>query len=230
MTLRNLAHIAIGIGILSALWLAALLPAPFASASPANQATVSAAVATATPQPSAGTSTPDSTGAQTYTVQSGDTLWSIATRFYGNGSKYLLILRANDMADNARRAVGTTLVIPALTDVTPAVLPKTSLPPSATPTKVSAAPAQPLPGGTAATPSAVATPTSLAAEAPPLADPPKNAAPTPLSTYLSLLIDVLTAICLLGSLTCAFLSVDAYRHSKRFVQRDYIRKRIRVKV
>ena len=41
---------------------------------------------------------------------------------------------------------------------------------------------------------------------------------------------IIEAICLLGSLTCAFLSIDAYRHSKRFVQRDYIRKRIRVKV
>jgi hypothetical protein len=157
-------------------------------------------------------------------------LWSIATKFYGNGSKYLLILRANDMPDNARLAVGATLIIPPLTDATPAVAPKTNVPPSATPTRISAAPAQPLPGGAVATPSAFATPTALAAEAPPPADPAKSSAPTPLATYLGLLIDILSAICLLGSLTCAFLSIDAYRHSKRFVQRDYIRKRIRVKV
>ena len=229
MTLRNLAQIAICIGILFALWLAAIQLAPFASASPAGQATLSAAIATATPQPSGATATPENGGAQSYTVQSGDTLWSIATKFYGNGSKYTLILRANDMADNARLAVGATLIIPSLSDATPAALPKTNVPPTATPTKVSTL-SQPLPGGQVATPSALATPTPLAAEAPPLSETPKNGASTPLSTYLSLLIDVLSAICLLGSLTCAFLSIDAYRHSKRFVQRDYIRKRIRVKV
>jgi LysM repeat protein len=229
MTLRNLARIAICIGIPALLWLAAVQLAPFASASPANQATVSAAIVTATPQPSAGTATPDSAGTQSYTVQSGDTLWSIATKFYGNGSKYLLILRANDMPDNARLAVGATLIIPPLTDATPVVAPKTNVPPSATPTRNSAAPVQPLPGGAIATPSAVVNPTPFA-EAPPFADAAKSSVPTPLSTYLGLLIDVLSAICLLGSLTCAFLSIDAYRHSKRFVQRDYIRKRIRVKV
>jgi Tfp pilus assembly protein FimV len=229
MTLRNLAQIAICIGILAVLCLAALQLAPFASASPASQATVSAAIATATPQPSVGAAPPDSAGPQTYTVQSGDTLWSIATKFYGNGSKYPLILRANDMAENERLSVGVTLVIPSATDATPVASPKASVP-TATPTRTSAAPSQPLPGGQAATPSALATATPLAVEAPPLSEPPKNGAATPLTTYLSLLIDVLSAICLLGSLTCAFLSIDAYRHSKRFVQRDYIRKRIRVKV
>ncbi|HEX7588708.1 MAG TPA: LysM peptidoglycan-binding domain-containing protein [Anaerolineae bacterium] len=223
MTLRNLAQIAICIGILSVFWLAAIQLAPFASASPANQAA-------ATPQPPAATATPDSAGEQTYTVQSGDTLWSIAVKFYGNGSKYPLILRANNMADNATLSVGVTLAIPSATDSAPVVQPKTSVPPSATPTKVSAAPLQPIPGGQVATPAALPSPTALAAEAPPLSETPKNGAATPITTYLSLLVDVLSAICLLGSLTCAFLSIDAYRHSKRFVQRDYIRKRIRVKV
>jgi LysM repeat protein len=227
MTLRNLAPIAICIGILPLLWLAAVQLAPFAAASPATQATVNAPVFTATPQPPAATATPDSAGTQSYTVQSGDTLWSIATKFYGNGSKYVLILRANDMPDNARLAVGATLIIPPLADANPVVAPKTTVPPSATPPGISPAPAQPVPGGLVTTPAANATPTS---QAPLLADSAKSSAPTPLSTYLGLLIDVLSAICLLGSLACAFLSIDAYRHSKRFVQRDYIRKRIRVKV
>jgi nucleoid-associated protein YgaU len=30
-----------------------------------------------------------------YTIQKGDTLWGIATEFYGNGSKYPLIVEAN---------------------------------------------------------------------------------------------------------------------------------------
>jgi nucleoid-associated protein YgaU len=34
-------------------------------------------------------------GAQTYTVQSGDTLWRISEQVYGNGSKYMKIFEAN---------------------------------------------------------------------------------------------------------------------------------------
>ena len=33
--------------------------------------------------------------AATYTVQSGDTLWAISEKAYGNGSKYELIFEAN---------------------------------------------------------------------------------------------------------------------------------------
>jgi LysM repeat protein len=227
MTLRNLAQIAISIGILALVWLAAVQVAPFVSASPLNQATVSSATFTASPQTPVATGTSE---AQSYVVQSGDTLWSIAAKFYGNGSKYPQILRANDMPDNAVLQVGVTLVIPALSDTTPAPLPKSSLTASATLSRPSPAPSQTIAGGQAATPSAFASPTALAGEAPSISEPPKNGAATPLSTYLGLLIDVLSAICLLGSLTCAFLSIDAYRHSKRYVQRDYIRKRIRVKV
>ncbi len=34
-------------------------------------------------------------GAQTYTVQSGDTLWKISEQLYGNGSSYMKIFEAN---------------------------------------------------------------------------------------------------------------------------------------
>jgi LysM repeat protein len=229
MTLRNLAPIAISIGILAFVWLAAVQVAPFVSASPLTQATVALATSTSPQTPVATVASPASE-AQSYVVQSGDTLWSISAKFYGNGSKYPQILRANDMPDNAVLQVGITLVIPALSDTSPAPLPKSSSTPSATTSRPSPAPSQTLAGGQVATPSAFATPTSVAGEAPSISEPPKNGAATPLLTYLGLLIDVLSAICLLGSLTCAFLSIDAYRHSKRYVQRDYIRKRIRVKV
>ena len=38
---------------------------------------------------------PEPAQAQTYTVKSGDSLWKIAKRFYGDGSKYTLIYNAN---------------------------------------------------------------------------------------------------------------------------------------
>ncbi len=50
----------------------------------------------------------------TYTVQSGDTLWSIAKKYYGDGSKYTEIVNAN--SDNIKNPnliyVGQKLVIP----------------------------------------------------------------------------------------------------------------------
>lgn len=52
----------------------------------------------------------------TYTVKSGDTLWNIAKKFYGNGSKYTLIYEANkDKIQNPNKIqVGQVLVIPSV--------------------------------------------------------------------------------------------------------------------
>ena len=49
---------------------------------------------------------------RTYTVVSGDTLWAIAERFYGDGSKYPQIARANGIADPDRINPGQVLTIP----------------------------------------------------------------------------------------------------------------------
>ena len=54
-------------------------------------------------------------GAQSYTVQRGDTLVSIARRFYGDGSYYPLIVIASDeVTDPDRIEVGMNLTIPVL--------------------------------------------------------------------------------------------------------------------
>lgn len=55
-----------------------------------------------------------SAGSTTYTVQSGDTYWGIATKVYGNGSYYTRILSANGLSENDTIQAGTVLTIPAL--------------------------------------------------------------------------------------------------------------------
>jgi len=47
-----------------------------------------------------------------YTVKSGDMLMLIAKRFYGDESKYTLIMEANDIKDPNKIAVGQKLIIP----------------------------------------------------------------------------------------------------------------------
>lgn len=54
---------------------------------------------------------------QTYTVVSGDCLWNIAKKFYGNGAKYMTIYNANSSVFKGRSPnliyVGEVLTIPA---------------------------------------------------------------------------------------------------------------------
>jgi LysM repeat protein len=52
---------------------------------------------------------------RTYVVQSGDKLWTIAEKMYGNGSYYTRIQAANPdvLANGSNLTVGTTLIIPA---------------------------------------------------------------------------------------------------------------------
>jgi nucleoid-associated protein YgaU len=51
-------------------------------------------------------------GSKTYTVQSGDTLNSIAKEFYGDERKFPLIAEANDLGRGGVLVVGQELVIP----------------------------------------------------------------------------------------------------------------------
>lgn len=54
---------------------------------------------------------PSPTPAGTYTVRSGDTLWGIAEKFYGEGSAYILIKQANNMTSDMIYP-GQVLIIP----------------------------------------------------------------------------------------------------------------------
>ena len=48
----------------------------------------------------------------TYTVEKGDTFWSIAQKFYGNGAEYGKILTANNLRESSPLSQGDTLIIP----------------------------------------------------------------------------------------------------------------------
>jgi nucleoid-associated protein YgaU len=69
--------------------------------------------ANASPSTSGGTTPTKSAALQrTYVVVSGDSLWKIAQKFYGDGSKFTTIQTANNIKDPSRIPVGMKLVIP----------------------------------------------------------------------------------------------------------------------
>lgn len=72
----------------------------------------------AEPEAPAGEAPAAESDAETYTVQSGDTLWKISEQMYGNGSKYMKIFEANtDQLENPDRIFpGQKLVIPRTDD------------------------------------------------------------------------------------------------------------------
>src|SRR3984885_13307414 len=60
----------------------------------------------------AAASEPEPEAARTYTVESGDTLWAISERFYGDGSKYQIIADASGIANPDLIQPGQVLTIP----------------------------------------------------------------------------------------------------------------------
>ena len=91
-----------------------------------------------------------SSGAPTaYTVQRGDSLGRIAARFYGDGRKYPIIQRANNIANPSRIWVGQVLIIPPMSGPAPNPVPAPPAPVSPPPTP---APSPPAPLPTAPTP------------------------------------------------------------------------------
>ncbi len=52
------------------------------------------------------------TSGQTYAISRGDTLWSIASRTYGDGQRWRDIVNANPGLEPRRLRVGQTIVLP----------------------------------------------------------------------------------------------------------------------
>src|ERR1700761_8320968 len=55
---------------------------------------------------------PEGEAARTYTVESGDTLWAISERFYGDGNKYQIIADASGISRSELIQPGQVLPIP----------------------------------------------------------------------------------------------------------------------
>jgi len=81
-------------------------PAAAEEAAPAPAPAAEPAPAPAAPPP------PAAPAPRTYTVVSGDTLWAIAERFYGDGSKYQQIADASGIANPDLIHPGQVLTIP----------------------------------------------------------------------------------------------------------------------
>jgi LysM repeat protein len=159
----------------------------------APNATPSLATTTATSQPQI--------GGQTYTVQSGDSLWIISQKVYGNGAKYSLIAEANSITTTTRLRTGMVLKIPGGT-------PAATVAPIATtiqvmPTLI----VLPTPTGVA-TPSA--TPTKMAAAS--------GFIPSSLVGPASIAINVVSAVLVLASFSSAVLAYLTYTRARRLRQ------------
>lgn len=70
------------------------------------------AEAVAEPAPTAAAEPEPEPAARTYTVESGDTLWAIAERFYGDGNRYQAIADASGISDPDLIQPGQVLTIP----------------------------------------------------------------------------------------------------------------------
>jgi nucleoid-associated protein YgaU len=77
-------------------------PEPQAAPAAAAEAAVQKAAPAPEPEPAA----------RTYTVVSGDTLWAISERFYGDGSKYQIIADASGISNPDLILPGQVLTIP----------------------------------------------------------------------------------------------------------------------
>jgi LysM repeat protein len=138
-------------------------------------------------------------GQTTYTIQSGDSPWTIAQKVYGDGSKYRLIMDANGLTDQTKLRVGQVLVIPTLPgtvapNVAPTVVPPT---PGVAPT-INA----PTPAPTFTPPTPIPTPIP----------------PSPISAMVDALptiVNVLSGVLFIASLICAILAAMSYDRARR---------------
>ncbi len=193
----------------------------------------------------AGTATPPALnpGDRTYTVAAGDSYWSIAQKMYGSGSKYKLILEANNLTDKSPLRVGSVLVIPGAGEGAPTAAPTSVAPatapsaPAVAPTSVpimmpTAPPAVPPTSVPTLPPISVVARSQQPGAAGTPADPgggraPANVSSDSRSQQLLTALDILSGIFAATSVICAFLAFQSYNRAKRFERMVIVRRRAR---
>lgn len=217
-----------------------LARAPFALAAPRGQSTSAATTPTPTDEPPkspyvfptpvfiptypgdtpVATSAPRSTGQpseqDTYTVQSGDSPWTIAQKVYGNGSKYPVIMSANGLTDTTRLRVGAVLRIPPLAGTPPAAVgtpPASALTPALATPAPTLAPFSPL--------SPVVTPTRAATAA--------GILPRSIGDALGLAINILAGVLVLSAVIAAILALLVFTRTRRMQELNAPKRRLQIR-
>jgi LysM repeat protein len=217
-----------------------LVRAPLAFAAPRGQSTSAATTPTPTDEPpkapyvfptpvfiptypgdtpvatTAPRSTGQPTGPDTYTVQSGDSPWTIAQKVYGNGSKYPVIMSANGLTDTTRLRVGAVLKIPPLAGTPPAATPPASALTPALPT-----PAPSIVGPSGVSPTPTATPTHTATSA--------SIIPGSIGDALSLAINILSGILVLGAVIAGILAFLVFIRTRRMQELNSPKRRLQIR-
>ncbi|CAG0960185.1 hypothetical protein ANRL3_00827 [Anaerolineae bacterium] len=150
---------------------------------------------------------------QTYTVQSGDSPWVISQKVYGDGTKYKLILDANNLTTASRLRVGSVLTIPALPGAAPAPI-ATATQPAAAITAPTLAPtvaltlAPPITATVAITTTLTITPTR--------APTASGLIPNSLIAPASIAITILSVMLFIAALVTAVLAFFVFERTRRF--------------
>ncbi len=140
----------------------------------ANDGQPTGPISPTTPPPPASEPMPREPGSvpQMYTVKTGDSLWTIARRFYGDGNKYVHIVQANNLNETRRIYAGMRLVIP---PAEPETKPPIAVPSAPTPKEPGGASAPDL---TIPSRPPVAPPNSIPSSSRPQPLPPSTPEPT----------------------------------------------------
>lgn len=185
-------------------------------------------------------------GDRTYTVEPGDSFWSIAQKVYGAGSKYTLILQANNLTEKTPLRVGAVLIVPGAAE-TPVPAASTARSQAGAPVTPTLIPTAPPPGQITAVPTLAPTPQPTTVPTLPAvsvvgrSQPPVESTPTDPSTgqsagnppsglrnqQLLTALDILSGIFAATSVICAFLAYQSYNRAKQFEKKAIVRRRAR---
>ncbi len=156
------------------------------------------------------------TGEQTYTVEAGDSPWTIAQKLCGSGPKYTVILSANGLEETAKLRVGMLLKIPANCSIEqPAA---TASPAPASPTQLIAA--------TPVSTASQSTPTLPVAAYPTPALVREGRVPEWVIQFADVAVHFVSGLLLLGSVLSGASAVLVFRRGRFLEKMTMMRRRI----